>query len=71
VRPGVWSEPRESGAGTPQPSAEPQRRHVKLFPRGDKVSATHLEVATTSDETVGLARPGPSRPNQGDDPKHD
>ena len=24
-RPGAWSEPRESGAGTPQPTAEPQR----------------------------------------------
>ena len=24
-RPGAWSEPRESGAGTPQPTAEPRR----------------------------------------------
>ena len=41
-RPRAWPQPRESNAGTPQPTAELLRRHVKLFPRGDKLSATRI-----------------------------
>src|ERR1019366_3318847 len=32
-RPGAWSEPRKSGAGTPQPTAELQRPTRETLPR--------------------------------------
>ena len=43
-RPGAWSEPRKSGAGTPQPTAELLRPTRETFPPWDKVFATRRDV---------------------------
>ena len=54
-RPGAWSVPRKSGAGTPQATAEPQRPTRETLPQGGRARE---ECPRRRSQTAGAWRAG-------------